>query len=152
MDELFTPGFPGLRVRLALVREGKPRRKPKAIRTPKDAYRLIRRIGKEDREHFVVILLNARHVPLGVHVVSIGTLTASLVHPREVFKPAVIANAATVILGHNHPSGDLTPSADDLALTHRLCQVGELLQIEVLDHLIVSGSTFVSLKEQGQLG
>lgn len=152
LDRLFAPGFPGLRIRVALVREGRPRRRPKAITGPEDAFRLIRRIGKADREHFVVILLNAKNLPLGVHLVSIGSLTASLVHPREVFKPALLANAAAFIAVHNHPSGDPSPSQDDLILTRRLQDAGRLLGIEVLDHLIVAGRAFVSLKEQGAMG
>ena len=84
-------------------------------------------------------------------MVSIGTLSASIVHPREVFQPAIIRNAACVILGHNHPSGDCSPSKEDIELTRRLSKAGEIIGIEVLDHIIVSSDDFISLKEQGVL-
>ena len=102
-----------------------------------------------DREHFVVLALDARNRPIGCNTVSIGTLSASLVHPREVFKFAILANAAAVILAHNHPSGEVSPSKDDIDLTRRLVQVGEVVGIEVLDHVVLGGQDFCSLKEQG---
>lgn len=103
-----------------------------------------------DREAFSVILVGARNQILRLLVVSVGTLTASIVHPREVFKPAIRQGAASLILVHNHPSGDPEPSDDDLALTKRLAKTGELLGIEVLDHVILgAGQRFLSLKNQG---
>ena len=102
-----------------------------------------------DREHFVVLALDARNRPIGANTVSVGTLSASLVHPRETFKFAILANAAAVILAHNHPSGDLSPGRDDIELTQRLVKAGGIIGIEVLDHVIVGGQSFCSLKEQG---
>lgn len=90
-----------------------------------------------DREHFVILMLDAKCHLIGVHTVSIGTLTASLVGPREVFKAAILANAASIIIGHNHLSGDPTPSPEDHCVTERLRTVGDLLDIPVLDHIIV---------------
>ena len=108
---------------------GKP---PKAIRGPDDVVALLgRKIRTEHREHFLVLLLNARHEVIGKETVSIGSLNASIVHPREVFKPAVVQSAASIILVHNHPSGDPEPSEEDSAITKRLVECGELLGIQL---------------------
>ena len=106
-----------------------------------------------DREQFVVILLDGKNRVLGFNVVSVGTLNASIVHPREVFKSAIISNAAAMILVHNHPSGDPVPSAEDRAITQRLVAAGNLLGIRVLDHVVVGddGRHF-SFNDAGQLG
>ena len=102
-----------------------------------------------DKEHFVIIMLDTKHRIIAKKVISIGHLNASLVHPREMFKEVIKRSSAAVILVHNHPSGDPSPSSDDLTVTRRLVEVGKLLGIQVLDHLIVGDGTFVSLKEQG---
>jgi len=102
-----------------------------------------------DREHFVVLALDARNRPIGANTVSIGSVSASLVHPREVFKFAILANASSLILAHNHPSGDVSPSRDDIELTRRLVEGGTLIGIDVLDHLVLSDGDFLSLKEKG---
>jgi len=129
---------------------GKPE---KEIKGPDDAFQLLRKRFKhgEAKEFFIAILLSARNTVIGVETVSIGSLNASIVHPREVYQPAVARSAASLILAHNHPSGNPEPSDDDLALTRRLVQVGELLGIPVLDHLIVVGSGFQSLKQSGHM-
>jgi DNA repair protein RadC len=117
------------------------------IRGPDDVVRLVgRKLRKEPREHFLVLLLNARHEVMGRETVSIGSLNASIVHPREVFKPAILESAASLILVHNHPSGDPEPSEEDLAITKRLVQSGELLGIQVLDHVIVAQRGVVSFR------
>lgn len=103
------------------------------------------------KEHFLAFCLNARSQLLQVDVVSVGTLSASLVHPREVFSPAVACSAAAVIVAHNHPSGDTTPSPEDRDATRRLVRAGEVLGIPVLDHLVVSERGFFSFKENGLL-
>jgi DNA repair protein RadC len=100
-------------------------------------------------EVFGVLALDVRHRLLREEVVSVGCLTASLVHPREVFKVALDARAAALVIFHNHPSGDPEPSAEDLALTRRLAAAGSLMGVEVLDHLILGAGRFVSLKERG---
>ena len=106
---------------------------------PDDAAGLIYRlVGNNDREHFVALYLNARHRVTHVHTVSIGTLTSTQVFPREVFKGAVLANAAALVVGHNHPSGDATPSEEDKAAMTRLKAAGELIGIELLDAIIVT--------------
>ena len=98
------------------------------------------------REHFVVLLLNARHEMQRREVVSIGSLNACIVHPREVFLPAILHSAASVVLVHNHPSGDPEPSEEDLSITRRLVEVGELVGIGVLDHVIVGTRGLVSFR------
>jgi DNA repair protein RadC len=124
-----------------------------ALRSPEDVFRHFGpRLRRVSHERFVVVLLDGRHRVLGEEMVSQGTLTASLVHPREVFRPALRQSAAAVILVHNHPSGDPTPSAEDRAVTERLCQAGEILGIRVLDHVVVAERGYVSLREDGALG
>lgn len=108
---------------------------------------LARRWSGETREHFCLLLLDVRHRLIRDCVISIGSLTASIVHPREVFRPAVIHSAAAVILAHNHPSGDPDPSAEDLRVTHRLYRCGQWLGIPVLDHVICGHGDWCSLRE-----
>ena len=123
-----------------------------ALGSPQDVFHhFASRLRRLDHERFVVVLLDGRHRVLGEAVVSQGTLTASLVHPREVFRPALRASAAAVILVHNHPSGDPTPSAEDRSVTGRLARAGELLGIRVLDHVVVAERGYVSLREEGDL-
>lgn len=107
-------------------------------------------VADADREHFMAAMIDARSQVIGVTIVSIGTLSASLVHPREVFKPAILAGAAALIVCHNHPSGDPAPSHEDREATRRLQRSGELLGIPLLDHVIIgAGETFFSFKAQG---
>jgi DNA repair protein RadC len=121
----------------------------RSIRDAAQVYAAFRdEFSQLDREAFVVVVLDGRHQVRGFNVVSLGTLTASLVHPREVFKPAILANAAAVILVHNHPSGSSEPSAEDRALTERLRQVGDLIGIKVLDHIVIGDGNFVSICER----
>jgi DNA repair protein RadC len=105
----------------------------------------------EAAEVFGILCLSTKNRVIAYHEVSRGTLDATLVHPREVFKAALLANAAGIIAGHNHPSGDPTPSPDDIALTQRLVAAGTLLGIPVLDHVIIGDGRYVSLKEAGRL-
>ena len=109
---------------------------------------LQKRIGRKNKEHFVMLCLNSRN-KLIIDDVSVGTLNASLVHPREVFKKAIQANAALVIVAHNHPSGDTEPSEDDLVITKNLAESGKILGIEITDHIIVAKDKFLSFKEHG---
>ncbi len=143
------PGF-----RIALVREpGVKLAERPELRTAGEAAPILKEyIGDIDREAFVVAMLTVRHRLLGLHTVSVGCLTGSLVHPREVFKPAILSGSAALLIAHNHPSGDPEPSAEDLALTRRLAAAGSLLGIEILDHLVLGeAGRFVSLRERGLL-
>ena len=143
------PGF-----RIALVREPGVRlaERPE-LRSAAEAVPILAQfIGETDREVFAIALLTVRHRLLGLHTVSVGCLTASLVHCREVFKPAILAGSAAILAAHNHPSGDPEPSAEDVALTRRLAAAGQLLGIELLDHLVIGeAGRFVSLRDRGAL-
>ena len=119
-----------------------------AIRGPEDVRLLVRDLERARKEHFVVLLLNARHELQGRETVSIGSLNASIVHPREVFQPAIVHSAASIVLVHNHPSGDPEPSEEDLSITKRLVQVGDLVGIGVLDHVIVAARGVVSFRSR----
>ena len=128
--------------RVALVRESSIQVPEKRLRNSQDAASLIRKyLQGADREHFVALLLNRKNAMIGLNTVSVGTLTASLAHPREIFKAAILANAAAIVCAHNHPSGDPQPSSEDRVLTKRLVEAGKLLGIEVVDHIIVGDGT-----------
>lgn len=117
------------------------------VSNPEEALVHLSQIRKLKREHFIVLYLNARNQLIFQDTISIGTLTASMVHPREVFAPALEVRAVSIILSHNHPSGDPQPSPQDIELTQRLVEAGDILAIEVLDHLIVSSNEYSSLKQ-----
>ena len=137
-------------VKIGLVRDASnPDDKTTAISTPTDALPYLEDIKTADREHFICLHLSARNTVNSLETVSIGSLNAALVHPREIFKAAILSNAASIIIAHNHPSGDVTPSSEDCELTRRLKQAGELLGIELLDHLIVGPERYLSMKEAG---
>ncbi len=135
-----------LETRLEMSLESRP---GQPVRSATDVTRLLRElIGDADREHFVALYLNARHFVTHVHIVSRGTAQSAPVHPREVFKGAYLANAAALVIAHNHPSGDVTPSSDDRAITERLRAAGLLLGIDLLDAVIVGpGCQFYSAAE-----
>lgn len=136
----------GRRIASKRLREGD------AISGPEDVYRHYHPYLRDaDHERFAVILLDGRHRVIRDVVISQGTLTASLVHPREVFRPALREGAAALVLVHNHPSGDPTPSGEDRDVTRRLVKAGELLGIPVLDHVIVAERGYRSLREDGGL-
>lgn len=121
-----------------------------AITSPQDAADLLMeemRLLKE--EHFIVLFLNTKNRVIGRQTLSIGSLNASIVHPREVFRAAIRRSSASILCAHNHPSGDPTPSPEDLQLTRRLRDAGELVGIELLDHLVIGDRRFVSLKQLG---
>lgn len=142
------PDTPFIR-EIALRYTGRLRRAPDAIRSPLDAVAFMRRIVNDDaREHFLALYVNGRHRPIAHRVVSIGTATASLVHPREVFQPAIHAGATAVIVGHNHPSGDPSPSREDRSVTARLAKAGNVLGIRLLDSVVwARAGHFISLQE-----
>ncbi len=111
----------------------------------------MREMAALDREHFRAVLLNTKNRILGVRTISIGSLNASIVHAREVFKAAVAESAQAIVLVHNHPSGLPEPSTEDIVVTERLAEAGRILGIEILDHIVLGSQGFVSLKEMGHL-
>ena len=115
---------------------------------PKDVWNELKDLRSHKKEHFVIFYLDTRNQEIKREVISIGTLNANLVHPREVFEPAVRNLTAQVILAHNHPSGDSTPSEDDLEITKKLVEAGKILGIKVVDHIIVTNNSFLSFKEK----
>jgi len=130
---------------------GRPWRR-RVIESPADvAWLLMPALRDADREHFVAVLLTTKNQVIDVITVSIGSLSASIVHPREVLKPAIQASAAALVVAHNHPTGVPTPSPEDLEFTRRLLRCCELIGIRLLDHVIVGDGTFESLKESGHL-
>ena len=120
------------------------------VKTPEDVASLVRgRLRGKKKEHFLALLLDTRNQLIKVAEISIGSLDASIVHPREVYKEAISASAASVIFVHNHPSGDPTASEDDIKLTRRLAEAGEIVGIDVLDHIIIGDREYLSLKREG---
>ncbi|MGH7341352.1 MAG: JAB domain-containing protein [Candidatus Rokuibacteriota bacterium] len=136
-----------------LVREpGTRTRQPATIHGPSDVRRLlIERVRQLDQEAFYVVCLDVKSQVRAVHEVSRGTLNGSLVHPREVFRAAILAGSAGIILAHNHPSGDPTPSADDRAVTRQMVDAGRLLDVPCHDHVILAGERYLSFAEAGLL-
>jgi len=122
------------------------------LRSSTDGAALIRtHLAGVDREYFVVVMLNRKNEAIGINTVSIGSLTGSVVVPREVFKPAILANAVHIMCGHNHPSGDPAPSTEDRQITERLVQAGTVLGIPVIDHVIIGEETHYSFYDNGAL-
>ncbi|NMB46216.1 MAG: DNA repair protein RadC [Firmicutes bacterium] len=125
-------------------------RAPDVVRSPQDAANLMmEQLRYLDREVMRLIILDTKHQVIASPTISVGTLNASMVHPREVFKECIRRSAATVIVVHNHPSGDPSPSTEDIEVTKRLCRAGKILGIDVLDHIIIGDNRFVSMKEEG---
>jgi DNA repair protein RadC len=123
------------------------------VRSPEDGAKVAANfIGDEDREVFFVMCLNTKNRIIAVHRCHVGGLNASIVMPREVFKSAILNNCASIIVSHQHPSQDVTPSREDISVTERLVEAGKVLGIEVLDHLIVNANAdYYSLKEKGYI-
>ena len=139
-------------VSIKMVKESSFLYQTRQILSPKDAYEMIKeQLEGLDREQFIIACLNTKNEPTNISVVSLGTLNKAIVHPREVFKTAILSNAASIMAFHNHPSGNTEPSQQDIQLTNRLYEAGELLGIKLLDHLIIGDGTFTSLKEKGYL-
>ena len=124
-------------------------RKQKLVVSPDEAFKLVNsKINNYAKEHFLVLSFDIRNKLIGIDTVAIGTLTASLVHPRETFDVAIRRHASHIIVAHNHPSDDLEPSQEDIETTRRLAQAGKILGIELVDHIIVSPIGFLSFKEK----
>lgn len=130
----------------------RPERKIEIINGPGDAYEAIKsQYSNEMKEHFGAILLNMKSHIIAIKDISVGSLSASIVHPREVFEQAILNHAAAIIVFHNHPSGDPDPSREDIKITHRLVKSGKIMDIPVLDHIILGDNCFISLKEKDLL-
>jgi len=127
------------------------------VRSPEDGAEIAYDfIGEDDREVLLVMCLNTKNRVIAVHRCHVGSLNASIVHPREVFRTAIMNNSASIMVAHQHPSGDPTPSQEDIQVTRRLSESGKLLGIQLLDHLVIgerrnSRTAFTSLKEKGYL-
>ena len=139
--------------RVMLVKENSALYDTNQIKEPGDAALILgKRLEGESKENFLILTLNTKNRVLGCHTISMGSLTASVVHPREVFQAAILDNAASIILSHNHPSGDPNPSREDILVTERLVRAGKLLDIPVLDHIVIGEGErreFVSMKNKG---
>jgi len=140
------------RLKISVIRDRSELSDVRKISDSGQMFTFLREYYKgHDREEMLAIILDSKNTITGIHTISIGTLTMSIVHPRETFKAAILMSAAAIILAHNHPSGDPTPSAEDRALTDRLVKAGNLLGIRVIDHVIVGDNRYVSFADQGWL-
>ena len=150
MKPNFNHNYKGIRCRVCLVRENTGDEIIKICK-PADAYELVKdELINSDREILLSVMLTVRNDLIGVETVSIGSITASTTTPRDIFKSAILANAVAIIVCHNHPSGELVPSKNDIEITKQLIAAGELLGIKVLDHLIVSNRGYRSLIEYNE--
>jgi DNA repair protein RadC len=139
------------RVRLSLVRENAdaPYAQPKTVKSGTDVAELVRAFLRDDpRELFVAVYLDGKHRPTAIHACSVGTANNATVHPREVFGPALLHGACAMVVAHNHPSGDATPSPEDRLVTERLREAGDLMGIEVLDHVVIGEGRFYSFIDE----
>jgi len=140
------------RFRISLVRETRGTYTEQKLSSSADADRLLRSMLQNlDREHFIVIGLDAKNAVIGMNTVSIGSLNMAIVHPREVYKPLILMNAAGFVCAHNHPSGDPTPSSEDRQLTTRLTQAADIIGIRMLDHVIIGEYGLYSFADNGCL-
>ena len=131
-------------VSIKMVREGSTKYENRKIETPFDAYVLLKNFLEDsDREKLLVVCLDTKNQPINICTVSVGTLNSSLVHPREVFKTAILSNSNQIMLAHNHPSGISAPSNEDKAMTSRIKDAGVILGIEVIDHIIIGSNEYL---------
>lgn len=119
-----------------------------SIKTPEDVVKVVSLFRNKKREHFIALYLNARYQLIDTRVISIGTIDASIAHPREVYEPAIRLNAASLIVAHNHPSGETEPSNADILLTRRLQEAGNILDIKLRDHIILTDQNYISLRQE----
>lgn len=137
-------------VSIKMVREASVLYDIRKIASPKDCIELGKKfLDDADREQLIVCCVDTKNQPTAINIVSIGSLNSSIVHPREVFKPAILSNSASIMLFHNHPSGDPAPSRDDISITERIKESGRMLGIELIDHIIIGNDSYCSLKEKG---
>ena len=144
-------GYAGYRVSLRLVREGYADYAPIVIACPHDVYEFMKELKDFDRERFYAICLDTRHQVVHCEEISSGSAERTVAHPRDVFKSAILSSSTGIILTHNHPSGDPAPSPDDYDVTERLYECGDLLGIEVLDHVIIGRDEYFSFRDSGDI-
>lgn len=126
----------------------------KFVRSPEDAYVIVEDVlslSTKTKEHFVMMSLNTKNDVIGLHTIHVGSVNSSIVHPRDVLQQAILNNASSFMVFHNHPSGNPTPSPEDIEVTKRLVDAGQIMGIELLDHIIIGTGKFVSLKEKGYM-
>jgi len=139
-------------VSLKMVKESSITYSKRVISSPVDSDELLRDfIMDSDREQMVVCCLDTKNQPTSISVISIGSLNSAIVHPREVYKTAILSNASSIIIAHNHPSGNSEPSHEDIVLTNRLDEAGKIVGIKLLDHLVIGYNNYYSFKEEGIL-
>lgn len=139
-------------VTIKMIKENSILYKNRQISSPQDAVNLVRDfLENSDREKLIVCCLDVKNQPTIINTVSVGSLNSSIVHPREVFKAAILGNSASIIIFHNHPSGDPTPSQEDINITKRLSESGKILGINLIDHIIIGYKNYISLKDKSLL-
>lgn len=138
-------------VSIKLIKESSTLYTGRKVSSPQDAADLLRVFLEDcDREKMILCCLDTKNQPTAIHTISIGSLASAIIHPREVFKTALLANSASILIGHQHPSGDPLPSQEDVNITKRLLESGKILGIDLIDHIIIGDNNrFVSLKEKG---
>ena len=137
-------------VSIKMIKESSFLYKNRRISSPKDVVELLRNfLEGADREQFITCCMDTKNQPTSINIVSVGTINSSLVHPREVFKNAILGNSSSIIVAHNHPSGDPLPSKEDIDITQRLKEAGKIIGIDLIDHVIIGEDRYVSLKEKG---
>lgn len=151
MDFITLGNYPAPVVRVQVMREASC--EVTVIRRPAQVAEVVRGIvGGDEREYLVAFALNVKNHLIGIIPVSVGAMSSSIVHPREVFRAAILMGASGIIVAHNHPSGDPEPSPEDISVTTRLAEAGGILGIDVLDHIIVGGEKYISLWDRGYIG
>jgi len=143
----FDGQYHGRSVRLEVVRNQHSNFHPRYLNSAKDVYDFLKDLRNEDRERFISIFLDVKNAITGLDEVSVGSISSCIIHPREVFKAAILTNSKSIILAHNHPSGDPSPSEDDIGMTRRLIKASEILDIEILDHIIIGYKSYRSFKQ-----
>jgi len=143
--------YKGYRVKTKLVIEGHKEYKPLKFSNSRDVYIAFKKLVESDKERFYSLFLDTKNNLIGVDMVSQGCLDSSPIHPREVYKSAILASAASIIFVHSHPSGDPEPSISDKEITRLLKQAGDMLQISVLDHIIIGLNRYYSFADKGEL-
>jgi DNA repair protein RadC len=147
MKPKFNKKYKGIKCRVYLVREN-AKDEVIEVNDPIKIYELVKdELVSSDRERFLSVMITSKNHLIGVETVSVGSISSAIIKPRDVFKSAILGNAVSIVLCHNHPSGDLTPSDSDIEITKHLIEAGELLGIKVLDHLIVSNQGYKSLRD-----